>query len=120
VVPLVGPSSILLAIMGSGLNGQCFAFNGYLPIPSKERINRIKQLELKSIQDSQSQVFMETPYRNQKLFNDLLNHCHPETDLCVATDLTLPTEFIKTKKIRDWKKQVPDINKRPTIFIFQG
>lgn len=120
VVPLVGPSSILLALMGSGLNGQNFAFSGYLPIPLKERINKIKQLEAKSIQYSQSQIFMETPYRNQKLLGDLLVHCRPETNLCLATDITLSTEFIKTKKIRDWKKQVPDINKRPTIFILQG
>lgn len=120
VVPLVGPSSTLLALMGSGLNGQNFAFNGYLPIPLKERINKIKELEARSIHDSQSQLFMETPYRNQKLFGDLLVHCHPETDLCLATDLTLATEFIRTKKIREWKEQVPDIHKRPTIFILQG
>ena len=120
VVPLVGPSSILLALMGSGLNGQNFAFNGYLPIPSKERISRIKLLETKSMRDSQSQIFMETPYRNQKLLSDLISHCHPETYLCLAVDLTLPSEFIKTKKIREWKKEVPDINKHPAIFIIQG
>jgi len=120
VVPLVGPSSILLALMGSGLNGQNFAFNGYLPIPLKDRISRIKLLEAKSMQYSQSQIFMEAPYRNQKLLHDLISHCRPETDLCLATDLTLPSEFIKTQQIRDWKKQVPNINKRPTIFILQG
>ncbi len=120
VVPLVGPSSILLALMGSGLNGQNFAFNGYLPIPSKERISRIKLLETKSLRDSQSQIFMETPYRNQKLVTDLINHCRPETYLCLATDLTLSSEFIKTRKIREWKKEVPNITKRPTIFILQG
>ena len=120
VVPLVGPSSILLAIMGSGLNGQNFAFLGYLPIQSKERISKLKQLEVKSLQESQSQIFMETPYRNQRLLEDLVRHCRPETDLCLATDLTLESEFIKTRKIRDWKKQLPDINKRPTIFILQG
>jgi len=120
VVPLVGPSSILLALMGSGLNGQNFAFNGYLPIPSKERISRIKLLEAKSMRESQTQIFMEAPYRNQKLLGDLINHCRPETNLCLATDLTLASEFIKTQKIRNWKKQVPEINKRPTIFILQG
>ncbi len=120
VVPLVGPSSILLALMGSGLNGQNFAFNGYLPIPSKERINRIKLLETKSMRDSQSQIFMEAPYRNQKLLTELIGHCRPETYLCLAVDLTLPSEFIKTKKTGEWKKEVPNINRRPTIFILQG
>jgi len=120
VIPLVGPSSILLAIMGSGLNGQNFTFHGYLPIQSKERINKIKLIESKSVQESQSQVFMETPYRNQKVLEDLVRHCRLESYLCLATDLTLDSEQIRTKKIREWKKELPNIHKRPTVFIIQG
>lgn len=120
VIPLVGPSSILLAIMGSGLNGQNFTFHGYLPIQSKERINKIKLIESKSVQESQSQIFMETPYRNQKVLEDLVRHCRLESYLCLATDLTLDSEQIRTKKIREWKKELPNIHKRPTIFIIQG
>jgi len=120
VIPLVGPSSILLAIMGSGLNGQNFTFHGYLPIQSKERINKIKLIESKSVQESQSQIFMETPYRNQKVLEDLVRHCRLESYLCLATDLTLDSEQIRTKKIREWKKELPNIHKRPTVFIIQG
>jgi 16S rRNA (cytidine1402-2'-O)-methyltransferase len=120
VIPLVGPSSILLALMGSGLNGQHFTFHGYLPVHQKERIRRIKELENKSINDSGSQIFMETPYRNQKLYTDIIRSCHPETYLCLATDLTLETESIQTRSISEWERNVPDIHKRPTIFIIQG
>ncbi|MGC9375369.1 MAG: SAM-dependent methyltransferase [Bacteroidales bacterium] len=117
VVPLVGPSSILLSIMASGLNGQNFAFNGYLPIKKHERTKTIKELERKSKQENQTQIFIETPYRNQHLLNDLFSTCQPETLLCIAADITLSSEFIQTKKIKDWKKGFPDLKKRPTIFL---
>ncbi len=120
VVPFVGPSSILLAVMASGLNGQNFAFNGYLPVKSNERIKQIKYLEKKSMNEQQSQLFIETPYRNNAMVNDILNSCYPNTKLCIACDITLGSEFIKTDTIQNWKKQKPDINKRPAIFIIQG
>ena len=119
VVPLVGPSSILLAMMASGLNGQNFAFNGYLPIDKNDRKRAIKELEKISFDKKQSQSFIETPYRNQKMFADLVEALHPNTKLCIAADITLSTEFIKTKKIQSWKKQQPDLHKRPAIFIIQ-
>ena len=120
VVPLVGPSSIVLAMMASGLNGQNFAFNGYLPIDSTDRKKAIKSLEKKSIDLGQSQIFIETPYRNDKLLAELLKALSINTLLCIACDITLSTEFIATKKISDWKKTALDLNKRPTIFILQG
>lgn len=118
VVPLVGPSSIILAMMGSGLNGQNFAFNGYLPIEKTERKKKIKELEKNSKQHNQSQIFIETPYRNQKLFDELKKALTPSTYLCVAADLTLPTEYIKTLTVTDWKTENIDLHKRPCIFIF--
>ncbi|MGB5236103.1 MAG: SAM-dependent methyltransferase [Flavobacteriaceae bacterium] len=120
VVPLVGPSSILLALMASGLNGQNFAFNGYLPIDSKERKSAIKKFEKHSESIQQSQIFIETPYRNEKLMEELLKTLRPATRLCVATDITLPSEFIQTKTVEDWKQEQTDLHKRPTIFIFQA
>jgi 16S rRNA (cytidine1402-2'-O)-methyltransferase len=117
VVPLVGPSSILLSLMASGLNGQNFAFNGYLPKERSERIKKIKELEQLSLRKNQTQLFIETPYRNAHLLDDILSHCESPTKLCIACDITLPSEFIKTKNISEWKKQVPDINKRPAIFL---
>ncbi len=117
VIPLVGPSSILLALMASGLNGQNFAFAGYLPIQRSERINKIKQLEKRSYNENQSQIFIETPYRNNQVFKDILSCCSPDTFLCVATNLTMADEKIRTLKIKDWKKQHVDINKKPTVFI---
>ncbi|MCO6174036.1 SAM-dependent methyltransferase [Flavobacterium sp. NRK F10] len=117
VVPLVGPSSILLAVMASGMNGQSFAFNGYLPIDGHEKKNTIKQLERLSFEKNQSQLFIETPYRNNKLFEDLIQILQPDTLLCIACDITLPTEFIKTKKVSEWKKNKVDLHKRPCIFI---
>ena len=117
VVPLVGPSSILLALMASGMNGQSFTFNGYLPIEKEEKKSALKFLEKLSFDKNQSQIFIETPYRNNKLLEDLIQILHPETHLCVATDITLPTEYIKTKKITAWKKEKVDLHKRPTIFI---
>ncbi|AOZ99933.1 SAM-dependent methyltransferase [Flavobacterium commune] len=117
VIPLVGPSSILLAMMASGMNGQSFTFHGYLPIEKDEKRASFKSLERISFEKNQSQIFIETPYRNNKLLEDLIQTLHPETYLCIATDITLPTEYIKTKKISAWKKEAIDLHKRPTIFI---
>ncbi|MFK7833948.1 MAG: SAM-dependent methyltransferase [Winogradskyella sp.] len=119
VVPLVGPSSILLALMGSGMNGQSFTFNGYLPIDKSERKAKLKTLERLSQEHNQAQIFIETPYRNMKMLEDLANTLHPSTRLCIACDLTLPTEFIKTKSASDWKHNKEDFHKRPAIFIIQ-
>lgn len=119
VVPLVGPSSVLLAMMSSGFNGQNFAFNGYLPIDNSAKRNAIKELEKLSIDKNQSQIFIETPFRNQKMFSELIATLAPNTQLCIATDITLNTEFIKTLSMKDWKNQHPDLHKRPTIFIIQ-
>lgn len=119
VVPLVGPSSILLALMSSGMNGQSFAFNGYLPIDKHERKKEIKILEKRSLDLNQSQLFIETPYRNNQMLGDLAATLHPNTKICVACDLTLPTEFIKTKPSKDWKNTTEDLHKRPAIFIIQ-
>lgn len=120
VVPLVGPSSIFLAMMASGLNGQNFAFNGYLPIDSGERRHAIKKLEKLSRDHGQSQLFIETPYRNGKLLEELLKTLTPHTLLCVACDITLPTEDIRTKAVMDWKKTKIELHKRPAIFIIQA
>ena len=117
VVPLVGPSSILLAMMGSGMNGQSFAFNGYLPIDKGDKKAALKNFENLSSSKNQSQIFIETPYRNNKLLEDLLQILQANTHLCVATDITLPTEFIKTFRVADWKKIKVDLHNRPTIFI---
>lgn len=118
VVPLVGPSSILLALMASGMNGQGFSFNGYLPIDKQERKQKIKQLERISFDQNQSQLFIETPYRNEKLIEDLLTILHPNTRLCIAADITLTTEFIKTLPVSEWKRtKKEDLHKRPSIFI---
>ena len=119
VVPLVGPSSILMALMASGMNGQNFAFNGYLPIDNSDRKKAIKDLEKLSKEKNQSQIFIETPYRNEKMFADLKSALTPATLLCIAVDITLPNEYIKTYSIADWKKQSPDLHKRPAIFIIQ-
>lgn len=119
VVPLVGPSSILLALMASGLNGQNFAFNGYLPIDGFERKKKIKELERMSKERDQSQVFIETPYRNEKMFSDLKATLTPSTQLCIAVDITLSTEMIKTYPISEWKNESPELHKRPAIFIIQ-
>mgnify|MGYP000344534624 CR=1 FL=1 len=120
VVPLVGPSSIVLAVMASGMNGQSFAFNGYLPIDTSERKSAIKRLEKLSRDSKQSQLFIETPYRNDKLFAELIKTIHPSTRLCIACDITLPTEFIATKTATDWKRTKVELHKRPAIFIIQG
>jgi 16S rRNA (cytidine1402-2'-O)-methyltransferase len=117
VIPLVGPNSILLTLMASGLNGQNFAFVGYLPVKPEERKKRIKQLEQRSRAENQTQLFIEAPYRNTALFKDLLQTCSDETYLTIGCELTTPEELIFTKKIKDWKKSpIPDINKKNTVF----
>ena len=121
VVPLVGPSSILLALMASGLNGQHFAFHGYLPVAESERNRAIATLEEESAKRNQTQMFIETPYRNEKLFSALLAQCRPMTKLCIATDISLPEEQIQTRSIELWKSQpIPHLNKRPTMFLLLG
>ena len=117
VVPFVGPSSILLALMASGLNGQNFAFTGYLPIDKSERTKIIKQLEELVKKTGQTQIFMETPYRNNQLIETLLKTCSNNTKLCMASDITLPTENIKTKTIAEWKQTKINLDKKPTIFL---
>lgn len=117
VIPLVGPSSILLAMMASGMNGQSFAFNGYLPIDKNDKKTALKNFEKLSHDKNQSQLFIETPYRNNKLLEDLLQALQPNTHLCIATDITLPSEYIKTFRISEWKKIKVDLHNRPTIFI---
>lgn len=120
VIPLTGPSSILLALMGSGLNGESFAFNGYLPIKSGERIKKIRALEKKSRHEGQTQIFMETPYRNDKLLGDILSHCREDTLLCIASEITTEREWIRTQSIREWKKNPPGLHKKPSIFILSA
>ncbi|TDT45492.1 16S rRNA (cytidine1402-2'-O)-methyltransferase [Maribacter spongiicola] len=120
VIPLVGPSSILLALMASGMNGQNFAFNGYLPIDGADRKKYIKNLERRSKEEDQSQVFIETPYRNNKMLEELIKTLAPSTRICVAADITLPTEYIKTKTAINWKTENVDLHKRPAIFIIQA
>ena len=117
VVPLVGPSSILLALMASGLNGQNFAFKGYLPVKPSERVKEIAILEKRVTSQRQTQIFIETPYRNNHLLSDLLKTCSPAALLCIAANITGENEFIVTKTIEQWKKQVPDLHKIPTIFL---
>lgn len=117
VVPLVGPSSIILSVMGSGFNGQSFAFHGYLPIEPVERVKRIKQLEQRIYSENQTQLFIETPYRNHKMIDDLLQNCRPQTKLCIAANLTCEGEYIKTRAISEWKGKVPDLSKIPCIFL---
>jgi 16S rRNA (cytidine1402-2'-O)-methyltransferase len=122
VKPLVGPSSILLALMASGLNGQSFAFQGYLPTDSGQRANRLRQLEQRSRQEKQTQIFIETPYRNEAMLEAIANHCTSSTLLTVATDLTLATETVRTQPVQIWKNEMtagrfPDFKKKPTVFL---
>lgn len=119
VVPLVGPSSILLTMMASGMNGQNFAFHGYLPIDKSARKNEIKKLERLSLEHNQAQIFIETPYRNDKLLKDLVSYLSPSTRLCIGCDVTLKTEYIKTQPISAWEKTATDLHKRPALFILQ-
>jgi len=120
VKPLVGPSSILLSLMASGMNGQCFQFVGYLPIDNLERKNTIKQLEADSHKRNCTQIFIETPYRNNPLIKELLQSCREETKLCIAVDITASSETIITKTIKEWKQSVPDIHKRLAIFLLHA
>lgn len=117
VVPLVGPSSILLAMMASGMNGQSFAFNGYLPIEKSDKKGTLRNFEKLSQEKGQSQLFIETPFRNNKMLDDILNMLQPSTHLCIAADITLPTEYIRTKTVAQWKKETIDLHNRPCIFI---
>jgi 16S rRNA (cytidine1402-2'-O)-methyltransferase len=117
VVPLVGPSSILLALMASGFNGQSFAFQGYLPIDKAERSKRIRELEGLSDRLNQTQIFIETPFRNNPMLEEILKTGHPKTKLCIASNLTAADEFVQTKTIAEWQTQIPDLHKKPTIFI---
>lgn len=120
VTPLVGPSSMLLALMASGLSGQRFAFHGYLPAKEEERAKRLRELEGESRRQTCTQMFIETPYRNRQMLESMLKHCSPGTLLCLASDLTLPSETVKTRSIGEWRKQVelPDLERRPTVFLF--
>lgn len=117
VVPLAGPSSIFMALMASGLNGQSFTFHGYLPIDKQERAKKIKEIEKNIFAKNQTQIFMETPFRNNHLFADLLKNCHPATRLCVAKDVSGEKEMIRTLTIKDWKKSIPELHKIPVIFL---
>ncbi|WP_299251505.1 SAM-dependent methyltransferase [uncultured Aquimarina sp.] len=119
VTPLVGPSSIFLAMMSSGMNGQNFCFNGYLPIDKSERKTTIKSLEKNSLEKDQAQIFIETPYRNDKMLADLVSFLNPNTRLCIASDITLTTEYIVTKTVGEWKNEDIELHKKPTIFIIQ-
>ncbi len=118
VVPLSGPSSILMALISSGMNGQKFTFNGYLPVKPEERIKKLKELEKKA-REGYAQIFMETPYRNQKILNDILKTCSSDIHLCIASDLTLPTESVSTRKLLEWKADIPDLNKKMAVFVLQ-
>ena len=117
VVPLVGPSSLLLALMGSGMNGQSFAFHGYLPIERAKRVAAIKQLEQQALRQQQTQLFIETPYRNGQLMEDLLASLQPNTRLCIAANLTAPNEYLRTATVAGWKGQLPEIHKQPAVFL---
>lgn len=120
IKPLVGPSSILLALMASGFNGQHFSFHGYLPIDNLERIKKLKQLEEESSRKKCTQIFIETPYRNNKMLETILEHCHPDTHLCIASEITSSNEFIKAKKIKEWKDKKLDLHKKPVIFLLMA
>lgn len=117
VVPLVGPSSIILSVMGSGFNGQSFAFHGYLPIEAADRIKCLKELEGRIYSENQTQLFIETPYRNNKMMEDIVKTCRPQTKLCIAANITCEGEYIHTKTIREWKGHLPDLTKVPCIFL---
>ena len=117
VVPLTGPSSIMLALMASGLNGQNFAFHGYLPVKPDERNKALRELELAASRGNQTQIFIETPYRNLAMLESIVKTCHPSLMLCIAVDLTLETEWIRSMPIVEWKRQKPDLHKRPAVFL---
>ena len=117
VVPLVGPSSIILSVMASGFNGQSFAFHGYLPIEPSDRIKRLKELENRVYTENQTQLFIETPYRNNKMMGDIMKACRPQTRLCIAANITCEGEYIKTRTLREWNGKFPDLSKIPCIFL---
>lgn len=117
VVPLVGPSSIILSVMASGFNGQSFSFNGYLPIEAGERAKKLKQLEQRVYTEQQTQLFIETPYRNNRLMEDILHHCRPQTKLCIAANITCEDQYIKTQSVKNWQEHLPDLSKTPCIFL---
>ncbi|MGF2414403.1 MAG: SAM-dependent methyltransferase [Ferruginibacter sp.] len=120
VKPLVGPSSILLALMASGMNGQQFEFVGYLPIDNNEKIKRLKELEDNSAKNNSTKIFIETPYRNNPLIETVLKTCKPSTRFCIAAELTAANEYVKTKTIAEWRKEKTDFHKKPVIFLLQG
>jgi 16S rRNA (cytidine1402-2'-O)-methyltransferase len=120
VMPLVGPCSLLLALAASGLNGQRFCFHGYLPVGTSARAERLRELEAHSRSDGSAQLFIEAPYRNNQLLAALLETCAADTQLCLATELTLPTESVQTLPVAAWKASVPDLNRRPTVFVLQA
>jgi len=117
VVPLSGPNAMIMALAASGLNGERFCFSGYLPIRSSDRIRSLKVLEKKMLQTQETQIFMETPYRNNALVQDMLAHLQPSTQLCIAADITAPSEYIETHRIQEWAGKVPDLHKRPAVFL---
>lgn len=117
VVPLVGPSSIILSVMASGFNGQSFAFHGYLPIKPDERAKELRRLEQRVYNEDQTQLFIETPYRNNKMVDDILKNCRPQTKLCIAANITCDGEYVRTRSVKEWKNNVPDLSKIPCIFL---
>lgn len=117
VIPLVGPSSIILSVMASGFNGQSFAFHGYLPIDAGERVKTLKLLEQRIYAENQTQLFIETPYRNNKMAEEILRSCRPQTKMCIAANLTCEGEYIKTRTLKEWKGKIPDLSKIPCIFL---
>lgn len=120
VAPLVGPSSILLSLMASGMNGQQFTFLGYLPAGQSQRIQKLKEIEKRSRYAKETQIFIETPYRNKHMLEDILKHCNPETKLCIACNISLEDELIQTKSVKHWQQStLPDLHKKPTVFLIQ-
>jgi len=117
VVPFVGPSSLMLALMSSGMNGQQFSFHGYLPVKSEERREKLRHIEKLSARNGETEIMIETPYRNDALFSDMLSVCRPSTMLCIAADITLPSQFIRTRSIAEWKQSPVSIGKRPCVFL---
>ncbi len=120
VVPLAGPSSILMALMASGMNGQSFRFHGYLPVKKNPRLDSLKKIEKSALETGETQIFMETPYRNMSLLEDMVSHLKENTLLCIAADISLASETIRTKTVREWKDNLPDIHKRPAVFLLSG
>ena len=117
VVPMIGPSSILLSLMASGFNGQSFSFWGYLPIDTAEKIKKLKLLEQRIYNENQTQIFIETPYRNHKIIEEIIKYCRPQTRLCIAANITCPDEYIRTRTVQEWSKEMLDLHKKPCIFL---